>query len=557
MGILVDRFDVFASGFWLTLQLCLLSGLGALLIGTVVAIMRVSPLAPLRAAGTAYVTVFRNIPLTVVFFFTAFGLPQLGSNADILDVPGLDLVFTRLGLDLPYFRFAILALSLYTGAFVCEALRSGVNAVPSGQAEAARSLGMTFAQNLRFVILPQAWGYAIVPVGSVIIAMLKNSALAGFFGVTGDLSSSADTLTFAGGPADHPRLHRHLDRLPAAHGTAGSPAGPGRATPGGGLMNRRPTDVLYDVAGPRGRRISLAVAAAVTLVLIAGLYLLVYRPLEQHGQFAATKWSAIVDPADPNFPLLWRRFGLGLRNTAVAAGLAVASSLVAGTGLGVLRLWLQSLRRHQFSGLGPAGAQLARSASWLLNGLTRFFIEVFRGLPVVITIFFVARGLPEFGADLPTLWYLVIGLTIYNGVVVAEILRSGMSGLPRGQREAAAAIGLSERQIIQLVLLPQAFRIMLPALISQMVVVLKDTSLGGVVVGYEELLKVGTLATLVLDNPIQIYAVVAVIFLCLNYALSRLATYVQRRSARISARPLTWPRATQLLLPEGRRQEGQ
>jgi glutamate transport system permease protein len=195
LGILVDRFGVFASGFWITVQLCLLSGVGALLIGTVVAILRVSPLTPVRAAGTAYVTVFRNIPLTVVFFFTAFGLPQLGSEAGFLDIPGLDLVFTRLGLDLPYFRFAVLALSLYTGAFVGEALRSGVNAVPPGQAEAARSLGLTFSQNLRYIILPQAWGYAIVPLGSVIIAMLKNSALAGFFGVTGDLSSSADTLT--------------------------------------------------------------------------------------------------------------------------------------------------------------------------------------------------------------------------------------------------------------------------------------------------------------------------------------------------------------------------
>jgi glutamate transport system permease protein len=190
VSVLVDRFDVFAGGFWLTLQLCILAAIGALLLGTIAAVMRISPVPPLRWLGTAYVTVFRNVPLTIVFFFSAFGLPALGSNADFLRIPGLTSLFHRLGIDLPYFRFAIIALSLYTGAFVCEALRSGVNAVPPGQAEAARAIGLTFTQNLRYVVLPQAWKAAIVPLGSVIIAMLKNSALAGFFGVVGDLSNS-------------------------------------------------------------------------------------------------------------------------------------------------------------------------------------------------------------------------------------------------------------------------------------------------------------------------------------------------------------------------------
>ncbi|NUS72542.1 MAG: amino acid ABC transporter permease [Corynebacteriales bacterium] len=191
--------DTFRSGFWVTLQICVLSATGALLIGSLVAIARISPVPPLRAAGTAYVTIFRNTPLTVIMFFAAFALPELGSNADFLRIPGLDKIFGRLGTDLPYFRFAVLALSMYTAAFVCEAIRSGINAVPAGQAEAARSLGLTFIQNLRHVVLPQAWKAAIVPLGSVIIAMIKNSALAGFFGVVGDLSQSANSLTSAGG----------------------------------------------------------------------------------------------------------------------------------------------------------------------------------------------------------------------------------------------------------------------------------------------------------------------------------------------------------------------
>ncbi|AXO33863.1 amino acid ABC transporter permease [Micromonospora chalcea] len=199
MNVLIDKFDVFAGGFWLTLQICVLAAIGALILGAVVAVLRISPVPPLRAVGTTYVNVFRNLPLTVVLFFAAFGLPALGSNADFLRIPGLDAIFSRLGTDLPYFRFGLIALVLYTAAFVCEALRSGVNAVPAGQAEAARSLGLTFGQNLRHVVLPQSWKASVVPLGSVIIAMIKNSALVGFFGVVGDLSQTADQLTSAGG----------------------------------------------------------------------------------------------------------------------------------------------------------------------------------------------------------------------------------------------------------------------------------------------------------------------------------------------------------------------
>jgi glutamate transport system permease protein len=199
MNVLIDKFDVFAGGFWLTLQLCVLAAIGSLIVGTVLAVLRISPIPPLRAVGTAYVTIFRNVPLTVVLFFAAFGLPALGSNASFLKIPGLDSIFTRLGTDLPYFRFAIIALVAYTAAFVCEAMRAGINAVPAGQAEAARSLGLTFTQNLRYVVLPQAGKAAVVPIGSVIIAMIKNSALAGFFGVVGDLAQTADQLTSAEG----------------------------------------------------------------------------------------------------------------------------------------------------------------------------------------------------------------------------------------------------------------------------------------------------------------------------------------------------------------------
>jgi glutamate transport system permease protein len=204
VSVIVENLDLFVAGWLLTFQLCVLAAFGALLLGTVLAVMRISPVPPLRWLGTSYVNVFRNVPLTVVFFMVVFGLPTIGIRADFLRIPGLDAVFQRLGSDLPYFRMSILALALYTGAFVCEALRSGVNAVPSGQAEAARAIGLTFSQNLRHVVLPQAWKAAIVPLGSVIIAMIKNSAIAGFFGLTGDLSATFQRLVSAGGEAAVP-----------------------------------------------------------------------------------------------------------------------------------------------------------------------------------------------------------------------------------------------------------------------------------------------------------------------------------------------------------------
>jgi glutamate transport system permease protein len=135
-------------------------------------------------------------------FSPAFALPVLGVEGSFLQIPGLTSLFTRLGTDLPFFRLAIIALITYTAAFVCEALRSGVNAVSAGQSEAGRSIGLTFTQNLRFVVLPQAWKAAVVPLGSVIIAMIKNSAIAGIFGVTGELLSEGLNLISAlGEPA--------------------------------------------------------------------------------------------------------------------------------------------------------------------------------------------------------------------------------------------------------------------------------------------------------------------------------------------------------------------
>lgn len=292
------------------------------------------------------------------------------------------------------------------------------------------------------------------------------------------------------------------------------------------------TNVLYDIPGPRAKRISLFSSVIVGALLLLAAYRFIYRPLDNQEQFTEAKWGPLVNPNNEFFDLVWNRLGDGLINTLRAAAVAVLMSLFFGMLLAVIRIELKSILTRRFTGLAVTVRYALRGLAWLLNSITRVCVEIFRGLPVVITIFFVSRLGPEFGFTFEDpMWYVAIGLTIYNSVVIAEIMRSGMEGLPTGQREAAASLGLSSFQTTRMVLLPQAARVMLPALISQLVVVVKDTSLGALI-SYTELLNVGKQIIGVLDNPLQVYTVVAVIFIALNYTLSKLAQYVQRRLAR-------------------------
>jgi glutamate transport system permease protein len=184
---ITSNLDLFWSGYLRSLGICLLGMVGSLVLGTIIAGFRVSPVPPLRAFGAAYVTLVRNCPLTIVLFFFAFGLPEIGINRS-------------------FYTFGISALWIYTAAFVCEAIRSGINSVSAGQAEASRAIGLTFMQSLGQVILPQAFRSTIPPLGSVIIAMFKNSAVVGAFGVGRDLFSVGANLTSAQGFAAFPIL---------------------------------------------------------------------------------------------------------------------------------------------------------------------------------------------------------------------------------------------------------------------------------------------------------------------------------------------------------------
>jgi glutamate transport system permease protein len=162
---LLDNRRLFVDAFRTTISLTLVSGVICVVGGTFLAALRVSPVPILRAAGTAYVNVIRNTPLTLIFVFCFFGLPKIGIET------------------LSPYQRAVIAMSVYTSAFICEVVRSGINTVDAGQAEAARAVGMTFGQTLRLIVLPQAMRSAVPPLVSTLIAMAKNTTIAAGFSV--------------------------------------------------------------------------------------------------------------------------------------------------------------------------------------------------------------------------------------------------------------------------------------------------------------------------------------------------------------------------------------
>ena len=267
------------------------------------------------------------------------------------------------------------------------------------------------------------------------------------------------------------------------------------------------TAVLYDVPGPRARRRS-RVQGLVGFGLVALLAVLVLLRLQSNGQLEGERWSVLANP-DVQQVLLE-----GLLGTLRAAAVATLLSLVAGVLLAVGRL---------------------SSTAWV-RGAVRVWVELFRGLPLLLVILFLYLGGPTVGVTSSLFWSLVLGLTLYNSAVIAEIVRAGVLSLPRGQREAALAVGLTPGQAMRFVLLPQAVRVMLPSLISQVVVLLKDASLG-FVIGYAELLRTGRNVVEFLGGAysLPVYVAVSVVYIALNLALSTLAKWLDRRQGRSRA----------------------
>jgi glutamate transport system permease protein len=263
------------------------------------------------------------------------------------------------------------------------------------------------------------------------------------------------------------------------------------------------SSVLYDVPGPRAQARNKAFGVLAAFGVIALVGFVAYR-FWVTGQFEATKWEWLLYE---NLQLrLLDALGATLRAFVVGAALALVFGLLFAVARLSEHAWLRS----------PAFA----------------IVEFFRAIPLVILIFFLYYAAPQAGLQLGVFWSLVVGLTLYNGSVLAEVFRAGVLSVPRGQREAANALGLRRSQVMRAVLLPQAVRAMLPTIVSQLVVLLKDTALGFLIT-YQELLfearYLGSLAEF--ERPIIPTAlVIGAVYITLCIALSSLAGYLERRN---------------------------
>ncbi|GAA2452564.1 amino acid ABC transporter permease [Streptomyces glaucus] len=269
------------------------------------------------------------------------------------------------------------------------------------------------------------------------------------------------------------------------------------------------SSVLYDAQGPRAKRRNI-VLTVVFVVALAALLWWVFSTLKDKGQLEWVLWEPFFTSGEAWSTYIWP----GLENTLKAAALAMIIALPLGAVLGIARLsdhvWIRV----------PAAV----------------VVEFFRAIPVLVLMIFGLALFAEYtdvSSDDRPLYAVVTGLVLYNASVLAEIVRAGILSLPRGQSEAAAAIGLRKNQVMRLILLPQAVTAMLPAIVSQLVVIVKDTALGGAVLTFPELLSsANTMSGYYGANVIASFTVVSVIFIVLNFSLTSFASWLEGRLRR-------------------------
>lgn len=265
--------------------------------------------------------------------------------------------------------------------------------------------------------------------------------------------------------------------------------------------------VLFDAPGPKARARHRILTIVGAILAVGVLYLAVAK-LADRGQLTGAKWSPFADPA------AWTEYLLpGLWGTIKAALLSVLFAGIFGIIFGMGRL------------------SQVKAIRWFCGAV----VEFFRAVPVYMMMVFAYYGwfarTPSIPADIAPLLAVVLALTLYNGSVIAELVRSGVFGLPAGQREAGLSIGLTDSQTLRTIQLPQALKAMLPALVGQLVVVLKDSALGTAIT-YPELLTWSKTLGSAYSNTVPAYLFAALMFIALNYALTKVASLIQERLSR-------------------------
>ena len=487
MDAIIENLPLFVAGFLMTLRLLVVSGLGALVLGTIIATMRISPVAGAARIRDRLHRGGAQHPAHPRALLLAFVLPQLG---DAPRLPGrrrhrphgLHLAVRRRGDPLGHQRRA------------GRAGRGGPRASGSASGRPSDSWCM-----------PQAMRSVIPPLINVLIALTKNTSVAAGFFVLELVAASRQVMQFNGNATI-----AILVAVAAFYLVITVPLGQAAELPREATGGEAMTSVLYDVPGPKARRISLIVSIIGGVLILAGLvgvFLLLAQPREnaggvaQPGIFDPSRWDILLDRA------FWRFMWRGIQGTLQMAAVAAVGALIFGVLLSMART-----------------ARLA-----IIRVPAIIVVEFFRGMPVLLMMLFI---LLVFSTG--SYWAGVSALVVYNGAVIGEALRAGIASLPKGQRESGLAIGLTPLQMRFSIEFPQAFRLMLPIIIAQLVVLLKDTSLA-YILGYHEMHQ---------RRPARrdrrrsaakylftLFFVVWAIYLIINMGLSWVARLVARRTA--------------------------
>jgi len=530
-------------GFVLTVEISLISACIALVVGTFFGIARLSKFKPLYYFATAYVEFFRNTPLLVQLFFWYFAFPVALPDAasEFLYQHNYE------------FWAATGGLSIYTASFIAEVVRAGIQAIPHGHLEAAASSGLTRIQALRFVILPQAFRIIIPPLGSEFLNNMKNSSLSMTIGVA-DLCWQAqqiESFTFRGFEATsaatviylslsliisvamnsinhHLTIGKKEETLTMLDKILGAMVKPllmaflllsrGCVSVGERFRGYGPTkrdvDERYISTGEhileRLWRFGVKTGRAAFIVLLCIVIYFIGK------QILAFNWSVIV--GNIRSLLIWTfPHGLGGEIFHGLGGLSLSIilaliSLTVSFGIGLI------------TGLG----RLSRNP--LISTPSILYIELIRGNPLIMVIFWVYFFSPIItGMQIDVFWSATIAFTIFSGAYLAEIVRAGVTAIPYGQMEAAIASGLNYVKAMRYVILPQALKIMIPAIVGQFIALFKDTSLAYIIGVFELTTVAQTINNRLMVYPFEIYTTIAVLYFICCYAMSDVARRLERK----------------------------
>lgn len=530
-------------GLWLTIYISLISSAVSLVLGTLFGIARLSGFKPLYYTATVYVEFFRNTPLLVQLFFWYFAIPMVLPEAlrTFLYDHNFELIAATTGL------------SIYTSAFIAEIVRAGIQAIPRGHVEAAASSGLNAIQTLRHVILPQAFRIIIPPLGSEFLNNMKNSSLAMTIGVA-ELcwqSQQIESFTFRGFEATTAATVIYLSLSLIISSIMNSinhhlQIGPDRClnrfdrflaaltAPLIGLIafterlieritarfskstGHDETEGIYLSGKKRylgkALKVSAVLGKIAFMVVLIGLVALIARGLLHFNWDIAVRHIRLfltwTFPSSASGEILYGMGGLSL--SISLALIAISVSFFIGLVVGLGRM----------------------SKNPLLNTPCILYIELIRGNPLIMVIFWVYFFSPIVtGMQINVFWSATIAFTLFSGAYLGEIVRAGVSAIPFGQSEAAQAAGLSYFQTMHHVILPQALKIMIPAIVGQFISIFKDTSLAYIIGVFELMTVAQTLNNRLMIYPFEIYITVAVLYFICCYSMSLVAARLEKKYA--------------------------